>query len=152
MIKVPLDTHNLDKHDYMKWPTSFLRVLSSVIGKPYKVNCYDLTAFDCYTLIYYLYQFAGYNLPQENLALYNLRNYVKQIQNHQQFFKSVGYNERKPFDLVVFESAKNVNAHIGMVLDINHFIHTTEGKSVIIESFIGNYESADIRKFYRWNL
>jgi cell wall-associated NlpC family hydrolase len=136
----------------MKWPIFFLKALSQIIGKPYKINCYDLSAFDCYTLIYYLYQFVGYELPKENLAAYTLKQYVKQVQDQKQFFYSVDFDDRQPFDLVVFESAKNVNAHIGMVLDFYHFIHTTDEKNVIIESFNGNYETADIRKIYRWNL
>jgi cell wall-associated NlpC family hydrolase len=136
----------------MKWPNFFLKILSQIIGKPYKINCYDLSAFDCYTLIYYLYQFVGYELPKENLAAYTLKQYVKQVQDQKQFFYSVDFDDRQPFDLVVFESAKNVNAHIGMVLDFYHFIHTTDEKNVIIESFNGNYETADIRKIYRWNL
>jgi cell wall-associated NlpC family hydrolase len=125
--------------------------IKEYIGKPYKFNCFDETGFDCYTLIYFLYKLIDIDLPKENIALYNLRVHQKLIDTHRMLFKEVKYIERQPFDILLFANSDKIAAHLGMVLTRDKFIHANEDHSVRIEYFLGNIESINIRKVYRWN-
>jgi len=146
-----LKKEQLHTYNFNKWPTSLLHEIRKVIGKPYKFNCFDTSGFDCYTLIYYLYSCIGIKLPKENIAKFSLKQHVKLIQKHSLLFKKVDFEDRQPFDILIFETKDGINAHLGLVLDKFNFIHTTEEKPVVIEPFLGNYETTTIRAVYRWN-
>jgi cell wall-associated NlpC family hydrolase len=125
--------------------------IKTYIGKPYKYNCFDESGYDCYTLVYSLYKLIGINLPKENIALFNLKVHQKLIDKHKVLFKEVKFKDRQPFDLILFASSTNTAAHLGMVLTRDKFIHVNEDHSVRLEYFLGNIESINIRKLYRWN-
>jgi cell wall-associated NlpC family hydrolase len=129
----------------------FLQGLKNCIGKPYIFNCFDETGFDCYTLIYYLYKLVGIKLPKENIAAYNLKIHSNLINKHKILFKQVPYKERKFLDILLFSSSDKINAHLGLVLSSELFIHVNLGHTVRIEYFTNNLESLTIRKVYRWN-
>jgi len=150
-IKEPLDITKLDIHDFYNWPLFYLNLIKKVIGKPYKYNCFDETGFDCYTLIYYFYTNLGINLPKENIATYNLKQHSKIIEKNLILFNKVNFSDRQPFDIIIFNDGGSFDTHLGLILDINNFIHTTKQKPVLIEPINNNIESSDIRKLYRWN-
>ena len=129
----------------------FLQGLKNCIGKPYIFNCFDETGFDCYTLIYYLYKLVGIELPKENIAAYNLKVHSKLINKHKILFKPVPYKDRKFLDILLFSSSDKINAHLGLVLSSELFIHVNLGHTVRVEYFTNNLESLTIRKVYRWN-
>jgi cell wall-associated NlpC family hydrolase len=129
----------------------FLYKLKECIGKPYKYGCFDETGFDCYTLIYYLYKCVGIDLPKENIARYNLKVHSKLIDKHAALFKEVDFKDRKFLDVLLFTNDKKINAHLGLVIDADSFIHVNRQFSVRIEHFRSNLESLKIRKVYRWN-
>lgn len=143
-------TIDLDTKNFRKWPISLQQSIKSVIGKPYKFNCFDLTGFDCYTLVWYLYSLVSLELPKENISSYNLKTHMKLIKKHSILFNTVSFNNRLPFDILLFESADNINAHLGMVLDTKHFIHVDKEITVKIEPFLENINSTLIRQVYRW--
>jgi len=142
--------YSLDKLDFYKWPSELLHKLAECIGKPYKYNCFDLSGFDCYTLVYYLYSLIGINLPKENISSYNLKIHTKIINEKLVLFDTISFEQRQPFDILLFETRRNINAHIGLTLDYFHFIHILKENTVQIEKFFNNAETTDIRKIYRW--
>ena len=126
--------------------------IKSVIGKPYKYNCFDGSGFDCYTLIYYLYSVLDRQLPKENLAVYNLRNHKKLLTKHlTRFFIPSTFEDREPFDILLFQSTNTIDAHLGMVLDRQRFIHVNFNHTVRIEPFEGNILCGELKKVYKWN-
>jgi len=90
-------------------------------------------------------------LPKENIALYNLKVHQKLIDKHKILFKEINFDNRQPFDIVLFASSDRINAHLALVLDKERFIHINKDHTVRIEYFLGNLESINIRKLYRWN-
>jgi cell wall-associated NlpC family hydrolase len=136
----------LSKDNFLEWPLSLLLPIKKCIGKPYKFNCFDQSGFDCYTLLYYLYALVGLTLPKENISTFNLKVHMKLIDKELVNFSRIKFEDRQPFDLIIFDLA-----HIGMVLDSKTFIHTNFDTPVVIEYFKGNVESGFIRKMYRWN-
>jgi len=133
---------NLDK--------KVIKGLKSAIGKPYKYNCFDLSGFDCYTLIYYLYGLNGVNLPKENIAKYNLKVHRKVIKEHIHKFEVIPFTDREAFDILLFESSSSINAHLGMLLNKSHFVHANLDQTVKIEPIEANFLMASLRKVYRW--
>ena len=129
-----------------------MSIIKSVIGKPYKFNCFDGIGFDCYTLIWYIYDRLGLKLPKENIAKYSLKVHKQLIKENLYKFSKVSFINRLPFDLLLFESSKSTSAHIGMVLDKKRFIHIDKDITVQIEHFAHNFQSIKLRKVYRCNL
>ncbi len=136
--------------NFRKLDKQVLNAIVFAIGKPYKFNCFDLSGFDCYTLIYYLYSKAGLKLPKENIGSYSLKVHSKIIQETALNFDVVSFLNRQELDILLFESSSSVDAHLGMVLDYYNFIHVDKTHTVRIEPFARNIMLGKLRKVYRW--
>jgi len=135
---------------FKKLDKDVIKGLQLAVGKPYKYNCFDLSGFDCYTLIYYLYNLNGVELPKENIAKYNLKVHRRVIKEHLHKFSIVKFSDREAFDILLFESSSNINAHLGLMLNRTHFIHANLDQTVKIEPVEANILMASLRKVYRW--
>ena len=146
LVKETYSITSLDPYNFNKWPIPLLNSIKECIGKPYKYGCFDNSGYDCYTLVYYLYSLVGMKLPKENIASFNLKVHTKLIDAQLINFLPICYNDRQPFDVIMFKSY-----HLGVVLDKHLFIHVNFDTPVVLEYFLGNIETGFIRKIYRWN-
>ncbi len=125
--------------------------IKELIGKPYKFNCFDLTGFDCYTLVYYIYLIHGIQLPKENISKYSIKVHQKLIKKNALKFEEIKFVDRQFLDVLVFETSESVDAHLGVLLDTKRFIHIDLDTTVKIEPLKDNIRTAKIKKVYRWN-
>ena len=124
--------------------------IGKYIGAPYKENSYDGISFDCYSLIYFIYKENNINLPKKFVNT-SFKRINKEIINDLSNWVEVPYNEKKFLDVLLFRTSKRLKTHIGMVINKEFFIHTTQDTGVILGKFKKNLFLGMLYKVYRWH-
>lgn len=127
------------------------KFLVSLVGKKYKLACYDGTAFDCYSLIWYIYNHYGITLPKINIGKYSMRLINSKVIQESKKWVEVNFKDRKFLDILTFNTTKHLTTHIGLVINDKCFIHTTKETNVVISRFYRNIYLANLSKVYRWS-
>lgn len=129
------------------------KLLPQLVGKPYKENCYDATAFDCYSLVWYIYNYLGIKLPKYSIADSTLREINKQIKDDAPLlWKEISFSDRQFLDVFLFSTSFKLHTHIGLVLSKDRFLHTTKKLNVVIEQTSKSVMLAQLYKVYRCRL
>lgn len=128
-----------------------LMSIGDLIGKPYVRDCYDGTGFDCWSLIWWIYKNEKINLQTRSEVVWCVRDFAKEIRERTNSWQQVQYADRKWMDVLLFATSRNMNTHVGMVLDKSRFIHTRPETGVVIGKFSKDIFSATIKKVYRYN-
>lgn len=121
-----------------------------LVGKPYKKKCFDGSGFDCWSLIYHIYQLNNIILPKNILDGWSVRSMHKRAEEQSVQWKEVDIQERKSLDVLLFATSYKLRTHIGLALDYKYFIHAHHVMNVVIERFSSSIFASKIYKVYRW--
>lgn len=126
------------------------RFIASLVGKPYKANDYSGKAFDCYSLIYYIYKHYNIELPK-HIVKHDLRVLNKKVKQDLVLWCPVEYRNRQFLDVLLFNTAKRLRTHVGLTINKRLFIHALDDEAVVLGHFYSNPYIAKLHKVYRWH-
>lgn len=125
------------------------KFILNLVGKPYQANCYDGHAFDCYSLIHYIYAHYNIVIPKHILPT-RLRTQQRQINQDLKLWQPVDYQDRMFLDVLLFKTSRRLQTHVGLVIDHKFFIHAVDDASVVLGKFKSSPHLANLHKVYRW--
>ena len=126
-----------------------IRDYEHLVGMPYKRKCYDGSGFDCWSLVYHIYQMNNIEVPKVILDGWSIRGHHREIEKQRVAWKEVRYEDRGFLDVLLFHTSYRLNTHVGVVLNSCYFIHAHQDTGVVIEQFSYGLSSALINKVYR---
>ena len=127
-----------------------IRAYEHLVGKPYKRGCLDGTAFDCWTLVRYIYQLNNITLPKNLLARWSRSMITAKMRENEHMWKPVPFKDKSFLDILLFHTTYQLSTHVGLVLSGRYFIHAHSQNGVIIEKFTSGFSASLINKVYRW--
>ena len=129
-----------------------VKFIAELVGKPYQQNCYEGHAFDCYSLIHYIYKQHGIILPKR-ITRHAIRNLQEQMQNDitNKLWREVPFRSKKYLDVLLFATTRRLYTHVGMIVDSKFFIHAVENETVMLGHLKSSPFMAKLHKVYRWH-
>jgi cell wall-associated NlpC family hydrolase len=124
--------------------------IDSLIGKPYKKDCYDKSGYDCWTLAVDIYDFCGISLPLKLHKKWNGAALDKLIKDDLFMWENISFQNRQFLDILLFNTSYRSNFHIGITLNQKYFIHALPSKGVVLNKFNQGFYAALIKWVYRW--
>ena len=105
----------------------FVRVVKTFLGVPYRLGGSTLKGLDCSAFVKKIYEIFNIHLPRT-------------VREQFSFGKKVDKDELKEGDLVFFKTRRANNAHVGIYIGNNEFVHASyRNKEVRVDSLDAPY-------------
>ncbi|MGP4078092.1 LysM peptidoglycan-binding domain-containing protein [Halobacillus sp. K22] len=129
----PVSSSNLSKSEPAPSfsSTSLIKEAEKYLGTPYQWGGESPTGFDCSGFLQYVFAKEGIRIPRTVASIYAHSS-----------LETVSHSNRRPADIVFFETYKPGASHAGIYLGNNQFIHSGSTYGISIASLTSNYWSS----------